>query len=88
MSTKHYPKAFTSNTIIEENGFVRYRHRDDGRMITINGNQIDNRWVVPYNRDLCVKYDAHINVKKVIKYLHKYMRKGPERGTFSLEEND
>ena len=47
-------------------------------MITINGNQIDNRWVVQYNGDLYLKYDAHINVercvqKKVIKYLHEYM---------------
>jgi len=81
--TKHYPKTFTDYTTIEQNGFVRYRRRDDGRMITINGNQIDNRWVVPYNHDLCVKYDTHINVercaqKKVIKYLHKYMHKGPD----------
>jgi len=92
MCTKHYPKAFTKHTTIEENGFVRYRRRDDGRIITINGNQIDNRWVVLYNRDLCVKYDAHINVercaqKKVIKYLHKYMHKGPDRATFVLEES-
>ena len=82
MFTKHYPKAFNSDTIIEENGFVRYRCRDDGRMITINGNQINNRWVVLYNHDLCVKYDAYINVKccaqkKIIKFLHKYMHKGP-----------
>ena len=39
-----------------------------------------------------MKYDAHINVercaqKKVIKYLHKYMHKGPDRATFILEEN-
>ena len=76
MCTKQYLKAFTTETTIEENGFVRYHHRDDGRMIVINGYQIDNWWVVPYDRDLCVKYDAHINVehcaqKKVIKYLHK-----------------
>jgi len=61
-------------------------------MIAINGNQIDNQLVVPYNRDLCVKYDAHINVErcaqnKVIKYLHKYMHNGPDRATFVLEEN-
>ena len=90
--TKNYPKAFSNHTTIEENGFVRYRCRDDGRMITVNGNQIDKRWVVPYNNDLCVKYDAHINVehcaqKKVIKYLYKYMHKGPDRTIFVLGEN-
>ena len=90
--TKHYPKTFTDYTTIEQNGFVRYRRRDDGRMITINGNQIDNRWVVPYNHDLRMKYDAHINdedcaQKKVIKCLYKYMCNGPDRTTFVLEEN-
>ena len=39
-----------------------------------------------------MKYDAHINVercaqKKVIKYLHKYMHKGPDRATFVIEDN-
>ena len=81
--TKHYPKVFSDNTIVEENGFVRNRRRNNGRSITIHGKSIDNRWVVPYNRDLCVKYDAHINVercaqKKVIKYLHKYMHEEPD----------
>ena len=79
-------------TIIEENGFVKYRRRDDGRSVTIRGKRMDNRWVIPYNRDMCVKYDAHINVercaqKKVIKYLHKYMHKGADRATIVIEDN-
>ena len=65
LCTKCYPKPFTDDTTIEENGFVRYRRRDDGRMVVINGKHVDNRWVVPYNRDLCVKYDAHINVERM-----------------------
>jgi len=90
--SKHYPKPFCDETRIEENGFVKYRRRDDGRRITINGKKLDNRWVVSYNHDLCVKYDAHINVercaqKNVIKYLHKYMHKGPDRATFVIEDN-
>jgi len=88
---KHYSKPFTNDTTIEENGFVRYRCREDGRMVVINGKHVDNRRVVPYNRDLCVKYDAHTNVeqcaqKKVMKYLYKYMHKGLDRVTFVLEE--
>ncbi|OWZ09473.1 Helitron helicase [Phytophthora megakarya] len=25
--------------------------------------QVDNRWVVPYNPNLCQKYDCHVNVE-------------------------
>ena len=90
--TKHYPKTFSNETIIEENEFVKNRHRENGSSITIHGTNIDTRWIVPYNHDLCVKYNAHINVehcvqKKVIKYLHKYMHKGPNRVTFVIEDN-
>ena len=56
-------KSFYDETRIEENDFVKYRRRDNGRRIIINGKELNNRWVVPYNCDLCVKYDAHINVE-------------------------
>ena len=62
--SKHYPKSVYDETRIEENGFVKYRRRGDDRRITVNGKELDNRWVIPYNRDLCVKYDAHINVER------------------------
>jgi len=59
---------------------------------SLSGKELDNCWVVPYNCDLCVKYDAHINIekcaqKKVIKYLHKYIHKGPDQATFVIEDN-
>jgi len=45
--------------------------------------------VVPYNRDLCVKYDAHINVervamRRVVKYLYKYVHKGHDRAPLKV----
>jgi len=52
---KHYPKSFCDEICIEENGFVKYRRRDDGRRIIVNGNELNNCWVVPYNHDVCVK---------------------------------
>jgi len=33
--------------------------------VVVNGREINNQWAVPYNRDFCVKYDAHINVERV-----------------------
>jgi len=58
----------------------------------MNGLEIDNQWVVPYNRDLCIKYDAHINVERVtvcsmITYLYKYVHNGHDRATIIIEGN-
>lgn len=49
----------------------------------------DNRWVVPYNPYLLLKYDCHINVEictsvKSIKYLYKYVYKGHDRAEVAL----
>ena len=46
--------------------------------------KIDNRWIVPYNPILLLKYQTHINVEIVgsigaVKYLYKYITKGADR---------
>ena len=45
---------------------------------------ITNRYVVPFSPFLLIRYDAHINVEvvctvAVVKYLYKYILKGPDR---------
>nr|XP_047142420.1 uncharacterized protein LOC100202479 [Hydra vulgaris] len=78
--SKKYPKDFNANTVAVHNGNPRYRRRDNGLVINIKGNNVDNRWVVPYNPWLSKKYQAHIDVEacmsvKAVKYLYKYIYK-------------
>ena len=54
---------------------------------------LDNRWVVPYNPILLMRYNCHINVEiccsiKSVKYIYKYIYKGHDRAFFSIEPKD
>lgn len=89
--SKHYSKQFNSTTIVTEEGFPIYRRRDNGRTATKNGHTIDNRFIIPSNIDLLVKYGAHINVEwcikdRFLKYLFKYMNKGPGMALVMIKE--
>jgi hypothetical protein len=84
--TKYFPKRFVDNTVIDSDGYPVYRRRDDGVFIKKGESFADNRFVVPYNRHLLLKYNAHINVEwcnqsRSIKYLFKYVNKGHDRVT-------
>jgi hypothetical protein len=79
--SKFYPKQFCEHTSILENGFAQYARPNNGIVVNKNGIDVDNRFIVPHNVDLVVKYQAHINVESVNrdgmhKYLFKYVTKG------------
>ncbi|XP_072073847.1 uncharacterized protein [Arachis hypogaea] len=80
----NYPKKFAAETRRGDDSYPQYKRRFD-TLVPINQNvTVDNRWVVPYNPWLLLKYDCHINVEicssiKSIKYLYKYCYKGPDR---------
>jgi len=95
---KGYPRDFLEETTVPENGYPLYRRRNTGRsfMIPVPGSggtltaMIDNRRVVPYSPYLSLRYNAHINVEvcgsvQAVKYIHKYIYKGGDRATVSVE---
>ncbi|KAK8931408.1 hypothetical protein KSP39_PZI016221 [Platanthera zijinensis] len=89
--SKGYPKPFAEYTVQGNDSYPVYRRRDDNsRTITVGrGVVVDNRWVVPYNSWLLLRYDCHINVEicssiKSIKYLYKYVYKGHDCVSFEV----
>ncbi|KAK1351704.1 hypothetical protein POM88_053987 [Heracleum sosnowskyi] len=53
-----------AGTTMDSDGYALYRRRDTGITVECNKIHLDNRHVVPYNRGLLVKYQAHINVER------------------------
>lgn len=81
---KFYPKDFQNTTTIDEEGYPKYRRRETGIHVSKKGVQLDTMYVVPYNPELLMRYQAHINMEycnksNAIKYLFKYVNKGPDR---------
>ncbi|XP_071712508.1 uncharacterized protein [Rutidosis leptorrhynchoides] len=90
--SKHFPKPYNAETTIDEEGYAHYRRRNNGLKVSKGKGTLDNSFAVPYNRYLLLKYNAHINVEwcnrsRAIKYLFKYLNKGPDRATVVIEEN-
>ncbi|XP_057745406.1 uncharacterized protein LOC130963292 [Arachis stenosperma] len=76
-------------TLSDEAGFPKYRHTDNGRTVKKRECVLDNKFIVPYNPELLLKFGYHINVEYTcqtssIKYLFKYVHKGNDRVTATL----
>ena len=91
----HYPRPFRAQTTWGKEGYPLYRRRYDGRTHTATRDDIlmtfDNGDVVPHNRFLLLKFDAHINVEiasniSCVKYIYKYIYKGEDRATAKITE--
>ena len=54
--------------------------------------EVDNRWIVPYNKLLLRSMNCHVNVElcmsiKSIKYVLKYVHEGCDQAIFTLQSN-
>jgi len=91
--SKHFPKSFQSETIMDEDGYPQYRRRNNGLLYERPGRYVvDNRYVVPYNPKLLLLFNSHINVEIVssirsVKYLYKYIYKGHDAASMIIGEN-
>ncbi|XP_076911466.1 uncharacterized protein LOC143569435 [Bidens hawaiensis] len=91
--SKNFPKIFNDEMTVDSQGFSVYKRRDNGQYVVKSDIMMDNRSVVPYNHTLLKKFQAHVNVEwcnqdGYIKYLFKYINKGPDRATISLVQNN
>ncbi|GBM13517.1 hypothetical protein AVEN_82788-1 [Araneus ventricosus] len=77
---KMFPREFRTETAMDASGYPLYR-RHPRDIAFVRGREMDNRFVVPYNPYLLLKYNAHINVEvctslRAVKYIYKYIYKG------------
>ncbi|TMC16317.1 MAG: hypothetical protein E6J34_20245 [Chloroflexi bacterium] len=91
--SKKYPKDYSEQTILTSDGYPKYRRRDDGVFVIKGGHRYTNRHVIPYNSYLSAKYNCHINIEVAngilaVKYLYKYVYKGHDRMSISVERDD
>lgn len=91
--SKEYPKPFQQETVSNSDGYPKYRRRDTlATYKTAAGLEVSNRWIVPYNPYLSLKYNCHINVEvcasvKSVKYLFKYVYKGHDCANVEIKEH-
>lgn len=82
---------FNANTFFDDCGFPVYRRRGTGLSVKKKGVDLDNQYVVPYNRDLLVRFHCHSNLEvcnssRSLKYLFKYCLKGHDTATMILRK--
>lgn len=62
--TKKFPKPFRRESAVGEDGYAEPARPDDGPVITYASGKIaHNGFVIPYNPQLLLEFDCHINVE-------------------------
>jgi len=87
--SKHFPKEYRKRTDWAKNSYPLYARPDNGLVFEHNGARFTNQYVVPHCPQLLLLFDYYINVKisaglGTVKYLSKYIYKGPDRATIEI----
>ncbi|XP_028121112.1 uncharacterized protein LOC114318414 [Camellia sinensis] len=90
---RRFPKSFSPITTLGNDSYHVYRRRE-GESVPLESNPsilVDNSWVIPYNPWLLLEYDCHINLEicssvTSVKYLYKYVYKGPDRVALEVRQ--
>ncbi|XP_074314965.1 uncharacterized protein LOC141651142 [Silene latifolia] len=61
--SKRYPKSCTERTTVDGEGYPIYKRSKKGVRVKKDGVPLGNEFVIPYNSQLLLKYQAHINVE-------------------------
>jgi hypothetical protein len=76
-----------------KDSYLVYRRRDDGQVVEVRNAKLDNKWVIPFNPSLLMLYNCHINAEicssiNAVKYLYKYIYKGPDGASCSVDKSN
>ena len=87
--SKHFPNEYKERTDWAEDSYLLYARPDNGLVFEHNGARFINQYVVPYCPQLLLLFDCHLNVEistglGTVKYLSKYIYKGPDRATMEI----
>jgi len=87
--SKHFPKKYRERTDWAENSYPLYARPNNGLVFEHNGARFTNQYVVPYCPQLFLLFNCHLNVEisaglGTVKYLSKYIYKGPDRETMEI----
>ena len=86
---KRFPKEYRERTDWAEDSYPLYARPDNGLVFEHNGARFTNQYVVSYYPQLLLLFDCHLNFEisvglGTIKYLSKYIYKGPDRATIEI----
>jgi len=87
--SKHFPKEYRERTDWAENSYPLYTRPNNSLVFEHNGARFTNQYMVSHCPQLLLLFDCHINVEisaelGTVKYLSKYIYKGPDRATMEI----